>query len=53
MVLVALVLFALSVLISLGEVYFEWDAGEGVTFPRETFRFVVIFGAILLFSMAG
>lgn len=43
---IAFALFAISVLISLGEVYYERD------WPRETFRYVVIFGAILLFSFA-
>lgn len=53
MVLVALVLFGLSILLSLSEVYWEWDAGEGITWPTGTGRYVLIFGAILLMSLAS
>ena len=46
MVLVALALFCMSVVLSIGEAYFERD------WPRDTFRYVLIFGVILLVSVS-
>lgn len=47
MVLVALFAFALSVVISIAEAVIEKD------WPRDTFKFVVIFGVALLLSFGS
>lgn len=47
MFLLAVAGFAISVLIALGEAYYERD------WPRDTFKFVVMFGLVLIMFAAA